>query len=66
MGLDRLTDFVLTLAKSHPFGGSVLGLILMVLIAGAIVASFWAMVKAVEVLTSWNADKLMFWRRDRY
>lgn len=66
MGLDRLTDFVLTLAKSYPFGGSVLGLILMVLIAGAIVASFWAMVKAVEVLTSWNADKLMFWRRDRY
>lgn len=66
LGLNKLTDFVLTLARSHPFGGSILGLILMVLIAGAIIVSFWGMVKAVELLTDWDAEKLMFWRRDRY
>ncbi|MCA1344274.1 MobB [Lactiplantibacillus pentosus] len=66
LGLNKLTDFVLTLARSHPFGGSILGLILMVLIAGAIIVSFWGMVKAVEMLTDWDAEKLMFWRRDRY
>ncbi|MEE6693063.1 MobB [Lactiplantibacillus plantarum] len=66
LGLNKLTDFVLTLARSHPFGGSILGLVLMVLIAGAIIVSFWAMVKAVEMLTDWDAEKLMFWRRDRY
>lgn len=66
LGLNKLTDFVLTLARSHPFGGSILGLILMVLIAGAIIVSFWGMVKAVKLLTDWDAEKLMFWRRDRY
>ena len=66
LGLNKLTDFVLTLARSHPFGGSILGLVLMVLIAGAIIVSFWAMVKAVEMLTDWDAEKLMFWRHDRY
>lgn len=66
LGLNKLTDFVLTLARSHPFGGSILGLILMVLIAGAIIVSFWGMVAAVEMLTDWNAEKLMFWRKDRY
>lgn len=66
LGLNKLTDFVLTLARSHPFGGSILGLILMVLIAGAIIVSFWGMVEAVELLTDWDAEKLMFWRRDRY
>lgn len=66
LGLNKLTDFVLTLARSHPFGGSILGLILMVLIAGAIIVSFWGMVKAVETLTDWDAEKLMFWRHDRY
>ncbi|MDG2545210.1 MobB [Lactiplantibacillus plantarum] len=66
LGLNKLTDFVLTLARSHPFGGSILGLILMVLIAGAIIVSFWGMVEAVEMLTDWNAEKLMFWRKDRY
>ncbi|WP_225436700.1 coiled-coil domain-containing protein [Furfurilactobacillus rossiae] len=40
LGLNKLTDFVLTLARSHPFGGSVLGLILMLLVVGAIIASF--------------------------
>ena len=66
LGLNRLTKFVLTLARSHPFGGSILGLFLMVLIAGAIIVSFWAMVEAVEMLTDWDAEKLMFWRHDRY
>ncbi|ARO02392.1 MobB [Lactiplantibacillus plantarum] len=66
LGLNKLTDFVLTLARSHPFGGSILGLILMVLIAGAIIVSFWGMVKAVETLTDWDTEKLMFWRHDRY
>ncbi|MBC6383485.1 AI-2E family transporter [Lactiplantibacillus plantarum] len=66
LGLNKLTDFVLTLARSHPFGGSILGLILMVLIAGAIIFSFWGMVKAVEMLTDWDTEKLMFWRHDRY
>lgn len=66
LGLNKLTDFVLTLARSHPFGGSILGLILMVLIAGAIMVSFWGMVKAVEMLTDWDTEKLMFWRHDRY
>lgn len=66
LGLNKLTDFVLTLARSHPFGGSILGLVLMVLIAGAIIVSFWGMVEAVEMLTDWDAEKLMFWRRDRY
>ncbi|MCT0194703.1 MobB [Lactiplantibacillus plantarum] len=66
LGLNKLTDFVLTLARSHPFGGSILGLILMVLIAGAIIVSFWGMVKAVEMLTDWDTGKLMFWRHDRY
>lgn len=66
LGLNKLTDFVLTLARSHPFGGSILGLILMVLIAGAIIVSFWGMVEAVKTLTDWDAEKLMFWRRDRY
>ncbi|MDV2577701.1 MobB [Lactiplantibacillus plantarum] len=45
LGLNKLTDFVLTLARSHPFGGSILGLILMVLIAGAIIVSFWGWLK---------------------
>ena len=62
LGLNKLTDFVLTLARSHPFGGSILGLILMVLIAGAIIVSFWGMVEAVKTLTDWDTDKLMFWR----
>ncbi|SPE09100.1 hypothetical protein LAP8965_03169 [Lactiplantibacillus plantarum] len=66
LGLNKVTDFVLTLARSHPFGGSILGLVLMVLIAGAIIVSFWGMVEAVEMLTDWDAEKLMFWRRDRY
>lgn len=66
LGLNKLTDFVLTLARSHPFGGSILGLILMVLIAIAIIVSFWGMVEAVELLTDWDAEKLMFWRQDRY
>lgn len=66
LGLNKVTDFVLTLARSHPFGGSILGLVLMVLIAGAIIVSFWGMVKAVEMLTDWNAEKLMFWRHDRF
>lgn len=66
LGLNKLTDFVLTLARSHPFGGSILGLILMVLIAGAIIVSFWGMVEAVKTLTDWDAEKLMFWRHDRY
>lgn len=66
LGLNKLTDFVLTLARSHPFGGSILGLVLMVLIAIAIIVSFWGMVEAVELLTDWDAEKLMFWRRDRY
>ncbi|MCG0748961.1 MobB [Lactiplantibacillus plantarum] len=66
LGLNKLTDFVLTLARSHPFGGSILGLILMVLIAGAIIVSFWGMVEAVEMLTDWDTEKLMFWRHDRY
>ena len=66
LGLNKLTDFVLTLARSHPFGGSILGLILMVLIAGAIIVSFWGMVEAVKTLTDWDTEKLMFWRRDRY
>lgn len=66
LGLNKLTDFVLTLARSHPFGGSILGLILMVLIAIAIIVSFWGMVEVVELLTDWDAEKLMFWRHDRY
>ncbi len=66
LGLNKLTDFVLTLAKSHPFGGGVLGLILMILVVTAIIASFWAMVQAVKTLSDWDADKLMFWRHDRY
>ncbi|MBU7469184.1 MobB [Lactiplantibacillus plantarum] len=66
LGLNRLTDFVLTLAKPHPFGGGVLGLILMILVVTAIIASFWAMVQAVKTLSDWDADKLMFWRHDRY
>lgn len=66
LGLNRLTEFVLTLAKSHPFGGGVLGLILMILVVTAIIASFWAMVQAVKTLSDWDADKLMFWRHDRY
>ncbi|WP_395538546.1 MobB [Lactiplantibacillus pentosus] len=66
LGLNKLTDFVLTLARSHPFGGSILGLILMVLIAGAIIVSFWGMVETVKMLTDWDTEKLMFWRHDRY
>ncbi|WP_340641579.1 MobB [Lactiplantibacillus plantarum] len=66
LGLNRLTEFVLTLAKSHPFGGGVLGLILMILVVTAIIASFWAMVQAVKTLSDWDAEKLMFWRHDRY
>ena len=66
LGLNKLTDFVLTLARSHPFGGSILGLVLMVLIAGALIVSFWGMVEAVKMLTDWDAEKLMFWRHDRY
>jgi len=66
LGLNKLTDFVLTLARSHPFGGSILGLILMVLIAGAIIVSFWGMVETVKTLTDWDTEKLMFWRHDRY
>ncbi|MCE6021170.1 MobB [Levilactobacillus brevis] len=66
LGLNKLTDFVLTLARLHPFGGSILGLILMVLIAGAIIVSFWGMVEAVKMLTDWDTEKLMFWRHDRY
>lgn len=66
LGLNRLTEFVLTLEKSHPFGGGVLGLILMILVVTAIIASFWAMVQAVKTLSDWDADKLMFWRHDRY
>ncbi|MCE2137306.1 MobB [Lactiplantibacillus plantarum] len=66
LGLNKLTDFVMTLARSHPFGGSILGLILMVLIAGAIIVSFWGMVEAVKTLTDWDTEKLMFWRHDRY
>ncbi|MCG0836163.1 MobB [Lactiplantibacillus plantarum] len=66
LGLNKLTDFVLTLARSHPFGGSILGLILMVLIAGAIIVSFWGMVEAVKTLADWDTKKLMFWRHDRY
>ncbi|MBU7514644.1 MobB [Lactiplantibacillus pentosus] len=66
LGLNRLTKFVLTLARSHPFGGSVLGLILMLLVVGAIIVSFWAMVETVKTLADWDTKKLMFWCRDRY
>lgn len=66
LGLNKVAEFVLTLAKTHPFGGSILGLILMVLIAGAIVLAFGLMVDAVQKLKEWDVNKLMFWRDDRY
>jgi hypothetical protein len=65
-GLNRLTRFVTTLVRTHPFGGSVLAIIELVLIVGVVLGCFWAMVKAVSYLNDWDAEKLMFWRRDRY
>ena len=49
-GLKRLTRFVTTLVRTHPFGGSVLAIIELVLIVGVVLGCFWAMVKAVSYL----------------
>lgn len=66
LGLNKVAGFVLTLAKTHPFGGSVLGLIILIAIVAVTCFSFAMMVKAVQALADWDAEKLMFWRNDRY
>jgi len=66
LGLNRLAGFVLTLAKTHPFGGGVLGLIVLIASIAVIAFSFAMMVKAVQALADWDAEKLMFWRKSRY
>lgn len=66
LGLSKVASFVLTIAKTHPFGGSVLGLIVLVAIVAVVFFSFAFMVEAVQRLADWDAEKLMFWRKERY
>lgn len=65
-GLHKLYATVLAIQPQHPYGAIVLGLLGFVLIAGAIYASFWLLVHAVQQLVDskpFKPSKLLFWKK---
>lgn len=62
-GLHKLYATVLAIQPQHPYGAIVLGLLGFVLLAGALYASFWLLVHAVQQLVDFQPSKLLFWRK---
>ncbi|WP_049152334.1 hypothetical protein [Lacticaseibacillus rhamnosus] len=62
-GLHKLYDVVIAIQPQHPYGAIVLGILGFVLIAGAIYASFWLLVHAVQQLVDFKPSKLLFWKK---
>lgn len=62
-GLHKLYATVLAIQPQHPYGAIVLGLLGFVLLAGALYASFWLLVHAVQQLVDFKPSKLLFWKK---
>lgn len=62
-GLHKLYNVVIAIQPQHPYGAIVLGILGFVLIAGAIYASFWLLVHAVQQLVDFKPSKLLFWKK---
>lgn len=62
-GLHKLYNVVMAIQPQHPYGAIVLGILGFVLIAGAIYASFWLLVHAVQQLVDFKPSKLLFWKK---
>lgn len=62
-GLHKLYNVVIAIQPQHPYGAIVLGILGFVLIAGAIYASFWLLVHAVQQLVNFKPSKLLFWKK---
>lgn len=64
-GLHKLYDTVFAIQPQHPYGAIVLGLLGFVLLAGALYASFWLLVHAVQQLVDFQPSKLLFWKKQK-
>lgn len=64
-GLHKLYNVVIAIQPQHPYGAIVLGIFGFVLIAGAIYASFWLLVHAVQQLVDFKPSKLLFWKKQK-
>ncbi|MCG0826570.1 MobB [Lactiplantibacillus plantarum] len=64
-GLHKLYNVVIAIQPQHPYGAIVLGILGFVLIAGAIYASFWLLVHAVQQLVDFKPSKLLFWKKQK-
>lgn len=64
-GLHKLYNVVIAIQPQHPYGAIVLGILGFVLIAGAIYASFWLLVHAVQQLVDFQPSKLLFWKKQK-
>lgn len=64
-GLHKLYNIVIAIQPQHPYGAIVLGILGFVLIAGAIYASFWLLVHAVQQLVDFKPSKLLFWKKQK-
>ncbi|MCT2884879.1 hypothetical protein [Lentilactobacillus parabuchneri] len=62
-GLHKLYNVVIAIQPQHPYGAIVLGILGFVLIAGAIYASFWLLVHAVQQLVDFKPSKLLLWKK---
>ena len=62
-GLHKLYATVLAIQPQHPYGAIVLGVLGVVILASAIYASFWLLVKAVQQLSGFEPSKLLFWKK---
>lgn len=64
-GLHKLYNVVIAIQPQHPYGAIVLGILGFVLIAGAIYASFWLLVHAVQQLVDFQPSQLLFWKKQK-
>lgn len=62
-GLHKLYNVAIAIQPQHPYGAIVLGILGFVLIAGALYASFWLLVHAVQQLVDFKPSKLLFWKK---
>ncbi|MEQ6219655.1 hypothetical protein ABMB44_13235 [Levilactobacillus brevis] len=64
-GLHKLYDVMVAIQPNHPYGAIVLGLLGFVLLAGALYASFWLLVHAVQQLVDFEPSTLLFWKKHK-
>lgn len=64
-GLHKLYNVVIAIQPQHPYGAIVLGILGFVLIAGAIYASFWLLVHAVQQLVDFKPSQILFWKKQK-